>query len=106
MSAIGYDSGREINALEICNSKGFTVFRMQAKKEASAPKKMKNMPEEVKAQLSEKMRADLQKELNRTGIPVEQVLARYHLDDISQMKPEHYRDAMSGLKKSKPIVAA
>ena len=44
----------------------------QAKKEASAPKKMKNMPEEVKAQLSEKMRADLQKELNRTGIPVEQ----------------------------------
>ena len=69
-------------------------------------KKMKNMPEEVKAQLSEKMRADLQKELNRTGIPVEQVLARYHLDDISQMKPEHYRDAMSGLKKSKPIVAA
>ena len=106
VSAIGYDSGREINALEICNSKGFTVFRMQAKKEASAPKKMKNMPEEVKAQLSEKMRADLQKELNRTGIPVEQVLARYHLDDISQMKPEHYRDAMSGLKKSKPIVAA
>ena len=41
VSAIGYDSGREINALEICNSKGFTVFRMQAKKEASAPKKMK-----------------------------------------------------------------
>lgn len=33
---------------------------------------------------------------------MEQVLARYHLDDISQMKPEHYRDAMSGLKKSKP----
>jgi hypothetical protein len=57
-------------------------------------------------QREERLRADLQKELNRTGIPVEQVLARYHLDDISQMKPEHYRDAMSGLKKSKPIVAA
>ena len=85
VSAIGYDSGREINALEICNSKGFTVFRMQAKKEASAPKKMKNMPEEVKAQLSEKMRADLQKELNRTGIPVEQVLARYHLDEAGTL---------------------
>ena len=52
------------------------------------------------------MRGYLHKELNRTGFPVEQVLARYHLDDISQMKPEHYRDAMSGLKKSKPIVAA
>lgn len=92
--------------MEICNSKGFTVFRMQEKSTGFVPKKRKNTPEEVKAQLSEKMRADLQKELKRTGISMEQVLARYHLADISQMQPEHYRDAMSGLKKSKPIVAA
>ena len=106
VSAIGYDERREINHLEICNSKGITVFRMQAKKESTAPRRLKNTPEEVKAQLSEKMRTDLQKELRRTGISLEQVLARYHLDDVSQMQPEHYRDAMSGLKKSKPIVAA
>lgn len=104
--AIGYDERREMNHLEICNSKGFTVFRMQEKSTGFVPKKRKNTPEEVKAQLSEKMRADLQKELKRTGISMEQVLARYHLADISQMQPEHYRDAMSGLKKSKPIVAA
>ena len=36
---------------------------------------------------------------------METVLARYNLSDISQMLPEHYRDAMSGLRKSKPVAA-
>ena len=62
--------------------------------------------ETVRAHLSDKMRRDLQKELERTGISLEQVLARYHLERIEQMKPEHYRDAMSGLKKSNPVAAA
>lgn len=104
--SIGYNERREINSLEICNSKGFSVFRMQEKKESSMSKKVGSTSEKVKAKLSEKMRIDLQKELNRTGISLEQVLARYHLNDISEMQLEHYRDAMSGLKKSKPIVAA
>lgn len=42
--------------------------------------------ETARAQLSDKMRRDLQKELERTGISLEQVLARYHLERIEQMK--------------------
>ena len=59
----------------------------------------------VKTQLSEKMRFELEKELERTGVSMEQVLERYHLDDVSQMHPDQYRAAMSGLKKSKSMVA-
>ena len=51
------------------------------------------------------LQTDLEKELQRTGVSMETVLARYNLSDISQMLPEHYRDAMSGLRKSKPVAA-
>lgn len=103
--AIGYDERREINHLEICNSKGNVVFCMQSQKIVATEKRQTNSTT-AKTRLSEKMCMDLQKELKRTGISIEQVLARYHLDDISQMRPEHYRDAMSGLKKSKPMEIA
>ena len=104
VSAISYASNREIEGLEICNAKGGVVFRMQLS--GTSSNKPGRVSETARAQLSDKMRRDLQKELERTGISLEQVLARYHLERIEQMKPEHYRDAMSGLKKSNPVAAA
>lgn len=104
VSAISYASNREIEGLEICNAKGGVVFRMQLA--GTSSNKPGRVSETARAQLSDKMRRDLQKELERTGISLEQVLARYHLERIEQMKPEHYRDAMSGLKKSNPVAAA
>lgn len=107
VSVIGYNEKREINQLEICNSKGITVFKMkQSGKVVPVTEKNQNASATAKAQLTEKMRRDLQKELDRTGIPLEQVLARYHLGDISQMQPKQYQDALSGLRKSKPVEAA
>lgn len=96
VTEIGYDENREINRLEICNSKGTSVYRMQPPK---------GNVTSVKTQLSEKMRFELEKELERTGVSMEQVLERYHLDDVSQMHPDQYRLAMSGLKKSKSMAA-
>lgn len=96
VTEIGYDENREINRLEICNSKGTSVYRMQPPK---------GNVTSVKTQLSEKMRFELEKELERTGVSMEQVLERYHLDDVSQMHPDQYRSAMSGLKKSKSMAA-
>ena len=61
--------------------------------------------EAVKSQLSGKMRADLQKELDRTGIPLEMVLDRYQIKDIGEMRPEQYRDALTGLRRSNPVAA-
>ena len=104
VSAISYASNWEIESLEICNVKGGVVFRMQSA--GTSSNKPGSVSETARAHLSDKMRRDLQKELERTGISLEQVLARYHLERIEQMKPEHYRDAMSGLKKSKPVAAA
>lgn len=44
---------------------------------------------------------ELQRELDRTGVSCQTVLRRYGLSDINQMTAEQYRDAMSGLKKSR-----
>ena len=104
VSATSYTLNREIESLEICNAKGGVVFRKQSA--GTSSNKPGRVSETARAHLSDKMRRDLQKELERTGISLEQVLARYHLERIEQMKPEHYRDAMSGLKKSNPVAAA
>lgn len=41
-------------------------------------------------------------ELNRTGVPLEEVLKRYKITDISQMTPEIYEKAISALRQTKP----
>ena len=105
VESITYDEKREISGLVICNSKGISVYEMHQQKHAVSNEKITGTPEQAKAQLSKKMRGDLEKELQRTGVSMETVLARYNLSDISQMLPEHYRDAMSGLRKSKPVAA-
>lgn len=106
VQSIAYDEKREIAGLVICNSKGLSVYKMhQKQKNAVVNEKLTGTPEQAKVQLSKKMRGDLEKELQRTGVSMETVLARYNLSDISQMLPEHYRDAMSGLRKSKPVAA-
>ena len=48
----------------------------------------------------------LEQELNRTGVPVENVLARYKIHKLEQMTPEIYTKALSGLKKTKTKEAA
>ena len=53
-------------------------------------------------QLTAKMKRDMQKELERTGVPLE----RYQLEDIRQMTPEQYQDAMNGLKRTPSRAAA
>ena len=44
---------------------------------------------------------ELKKELERTGVPLRNVLDRYRITDLGQMTEETYRNAMSGLKKSR-----
>ena len=105
VSEIGYDENREINRLVITNANGTVVFQKGKAKLSTVGEKKKNTAEAVKSQLSEKMRTDLQKELDRTGIPLEVVLERYQIKEINEMRPEQYRDALTGLRKSKPVAA-
>ena len=44
----------------------------------------------------------LMAELNRTGVTLEEVLARYGADSLSQMTPETYSRAIAALKQTKP----
>ena len=49
---------------------------------------------------------DLKKELERTGVPIEKVLERYHVRDASQLTLPMYTNAMNSLKKTSSRKAA
>ena len=117
VESISYDGNREICGLEIRNAANHTVFVKQMLEPAQSGEKdagqekgsrtpEKSAAEAARKRLTAKMKRDMQKELERTGVPLERVLERYRLADISQMTPEHYRDAMNGLKRTPSQTAA
>ncbi|MCI8741883.1 MAG: hypothetical protein HFG63_04470 [Lachnospiraceae bacterium] len=89
---IGYSGEREITSLVIANGRGHVVYRM-GKKADSGP--------EGGTEVSSQQIRELKKELERTGVPLRNVLDRYRITDLDQMTEETYRNAMSGLKKSR-----
>lgn len=88
VARIGYNEKREIDLLEITDSYGKTVFSLN--------------PDKGENKTALKV---LQMELDRTGVEMETVLERYHLQDISQMTPEQFENAINCLKKSKDRAA-
>ena len=52
----------------------------------------------------QKLRA-LNQELQRTGVAMETVLERYHIQSVMQMTSEIYTNAMNSLKKTKSKAA-
>lgn len=134
VQSISYNEQREINALVIVNGKGFKVFEMKPKQknrqgtgiqqniggkpderqeaeckeessqETGSPKKSGQKPEENR--ITDMQKSILEQELKRTGVPIENVLARYKIYKLEQMTPEIYTKALSGLKKSKTKEAA
>ncbi len=105
---IGYNEKREINHLVIVNSKGQRVFSMKSDHNVPVSNQAVKPQEkpETKCVLDKRRLSLMMKELERTGVSLETVLGRYHLQDISQMTLENYQDAMKGLKKSKAKDAA
>lgn len=89
---IGYSGEREIISLVLANGKGQVVYRM-GEKESPGP--------ESGTEVSRRQIRELEKELERTGVPLRNVLDRYRIADLGQMTEETYRNAMSGLKKSR-----
>ena len=72
--------------------------------ELGSPKKSGKKPEENR--ITDMQKSILEQELKRTGVPIENVLARYKIYKLEQMTPEIYTKALSGLKKSKTKEAA
>lgn len=92
---IEYNGNREICFLEIRNSHGQTVF---SQRDVSSSTEQ--------AVVTDQKRADLMKELERTGVTMDAVLQRYKLASYEEMTPAIYDKAMSSLKKSKSKIAA
>ena len=92
---IEYNGNREICFLEIWNSHGQTVF---SRRDISSSTEQ--------AVVTDQNRADLMKELERTGVTMDAVLQRYKLTNYEEMTPAIYDKAMSSLKKSKSKIAA
>lgn len=90
--SIEYNDQREISALVIANSWNKVVYSWIAPR-AAAQKQGENG-------LSQSQMSNLQKELARTGVALEAVLERYHLNRPEDMDPDTYKQAMSSLKKT------
>ncbi len=100
VSSIGYNKEREIDSLVVVNDRGQEVYHMNQ----AIPAKEPSVKPQAAYQGSQM--SALEKELKRTGVALEAVLNRYHIENLGQMTPEMYQDALSGLKKSKSIRVA
>lgn len=96
---IGYDKNREITQLVIVNDKNAVVYSLGSKENEALKQKLAEGLDMEKKLL-------LEKELERTGVALETVLARYNLKETEQMSDEIYKSAMNGLRKSKNRSAA
>lgn len=110
VQAISYDKERVIDFLVVVNAKGQAVYSMDKRKDATLTKKKAaaagNMPGNGLGYLSQEQQDTLKRELERTGVALDTVLARYHLQSTEQMDGETYRKAMKSLKNSKSREAA
>ena len=114
--SIEYSKDREISGLIIKNEKGQMVYELKAKagtgsqKGNTQPEKgQKKEPQEKetpKDTLTREEMVSLQGELDRTGITMEKVKERYHIQDPEAMSSETYKKVMAALAKTKPARVA
>lgn len=104
---IGYSREREIISLVIVNARGQEVYWMGDARQAGGGCVAGALPAAGKVMgVSRSQISELKKELERTGVPLRQVLERYQIENVTEMTEENYKNAMSGLKKSKTKGAA
>ena len=134
VEAISYNEQREIIELVIVNGRGCKVYEMRqsisvgqqslsgqqnsmgqrssaeqknlAEQQSQTGQKAPVRQEEKKGGITDMQRAALQKELERTGVSIETVLARYKIQEIEEMTADIYLKALNSLKRSKTKEAA
>ena len=104
VAAITYSESREITGLSVTNDRGEVIFdgklqnRGAGKKEADKKDPVKKETERASAKTTGVKKSSLTKnqmeglatELKRTGVAIETVQERYHIDDPRQMSEELY----------------
>lgn len=115
VAAITYSESREITGLSVTNDKGEVIFdwkfqnRSAGKKETDKKDIVKKEAERSstkatgarKPSLTRNQMDGLAMELKRTGVAMETVQERYHIDDPRQMSEELYNKVMRALSKTK-----
>lgn len=110
VAVITYSGEREITGLSITNDRGETIFDWkirhngEVKKEPvkkQAESRASQMTGMEKASLTKNQMDGLETELKRTGVAMETVQERYHIDDPAQMSEELYNRVMRALSRTK-----
>ena len=100
VQSIGYNGDREICSLVIADSKGWKVYEWKLRIEEEKEKNQK------KSSLSRSQMDSLKVELKRTGVTMEAVQERYHIEEPKAMSKELYEKVMLALSKTKNAEAA
>lgn len=96
--SIAYNDSREIESLVVVNDKGNPVYEWKAKDRDALQPKVES--------ISEQQLSLLEAELQRTGVKMETVKERYHIDKPVQMTEELYAKVMKALAKTKSTKVA
>lgn len=95
---IEYNAEREMIALVIANGKGQVMYELKTNSQSVAK------PED--AVISTAQMKSLQDELRRTGVGMQAVMDRYHIQKPERMSPELYEKVMTALSRTKSAQAA
>lgn len=90
-----YNESREITGLSIMNDKNSVIFEWKAQN--------RNTEKKEAYSLTKKQMDGLATELKRTGVEMDAVKKRYHIEDIGQMSEEQYNKVMLALARTKPV---
>ena len=115
VTGITYSESREITGLSITNDSGEIVFdwklqnRSAGRKEPDKKEPVRKTPEKEpdkadgakKPSLTKEQMDGLATELERTGVAMEAVQKRYHIDDPKQMSEELYNKVMRALSRTR-----
>lgn len=97
VTSISYNMLREITELKIADSSGKVIYAWECEQ-------MQKKSQDT--DLSEKQKDCLKAELKRTGVEMEAVQERYHIENPKQMSSEIYDKVMAALAKTKSLGAA
>lgn len=100
VTSIAYDENREISELVIVNQDNKVVYSMVSKATGKVTKDNNTYSDNDNGRI-----VSINKELERTGVALDQVLARYGVDSIETMSDDTFKRALTGLRKTKSKVA-
>lgn len=100
VKSISYNEDREITGLCIQNQNGIDVYKLLE----SGSTTVDEITKPTKNSNDERV-DEINRELIRTGVALDTVLARYGVNSVDEMDEIVYRKAINGLKRTKPIAA-